>query len=217
MTPSSVRPNGPDAPCQRITDKRCAAAGPHLGGVHLDPRHELYDGPGITVLALGGGPGKAAWALLEAGAPVPEVVELVEEIHRLGRQVAAVRVDMDRKVREAMRRADDCEVHGQQLVELSGQAHHFSEQADRDDRARVALLEALWHFRDAVDALRAASKLGRALPSATELVETFGKALEKATAAHDRAWKSRPTGRAPARVQLRLPLSTDPYSVGGEA
>ncbi|WP_329105564.1 hypothetical protein OG792_32960 [Micromonospora sp. NBC_01699] len=183
---SVPRQHGPAATCRRTA---CADRPTHVGGVHIDARHPLYDGPDISIRALPSRPRTAARTLLTAGAPVPEVIDLVNEIHGLREQAGHLMVDKDRAVREAMRRADDCETHGADLIALGKQAHHFDEQARRNDASRVAVLSALWQFRDVVNALRTRERAGDVLPSSAELVEMFGKALDKVSASHDRAWR----------------------------
>jgi outer membrane murein-binding lipoprotein Lpp len=143
---------GPTKPCQRTG--ACVEAGPHLGGVHLDPRHPLYDGPSTTINALPHQARDAARVLLAGGAPVPEVIEMAKEIHRLRSQVAAVSVDKDRQVRAALQRADDCAEHGKDIVQLNEQVHFFDEQARKNDAGRIALLGLLHAVEDLVQAHR---------------------------------------------------------------
>jgi hypothetical protein len=176
---------GPDKPCQRTGT--CAGAGPHLGGAHLDPRHALYDGPSTTVNALPHQARDAARVLLAGGAPVPEVIEMAREILRLRDQVAAVRVDMDRQVRAAMQRADDCAAHGEDIVHLNKQVQFFDEQARKNDTARITLLGLLHTVEDFVRMYRE----GRAKSGLTvaEVIEALAGAAKKTHAAHQRAWK----------------------------
>lgn len=174
---------GAGKPCQRAG--ACTEAGPHPCGAHLDPRHPLYDGPITTLNALPGGPRRAAYALLAAGAPVPEVVEMAEEILRLRSQVAAVRVDMDRQVGTAMRRAEDCAAHGEDIKRLEEQVQFFGQQADRNDAGRIALLGLVFFVGDFVRAYRE----GDAKPTTDEMIDALAKATKKVSAAHMRAWK----------------------------
>lgn len=177
---------GPQAACKRDA---CADEPAHLSGEHLDQRSPRYDGPDHAVSALNSGPRAAARALLAAGAPVPEVIDLVQEIHRLSRSVAAVRVDMDRQVRAAADRALDCAEHGKSIKFAEEQVHFFGQQADRNDAARVALLSVLFTLEDAVSVLRGRAARGEQMPTATEIVDVIGGYLDKASRAHDRAWR----------------------------
>lgn len=174
---------GAGKPCQRTG--ACIEAGPHPCGAHLDPRHPLYDGPITTLNALPGGPRRAAYALLAAGAPTPEVVEMAEEILRLRGQVAAVRVDMDRQVTAAMRRAEDCAAHGEDIKRLEEQVLSFSRQADRNDAGRVELLRLVFFAEDVVRAYREED----AKPTTDEMIDALAKMTKKVNAAHMRAWK----------------------------
>ncbi|TDC35706.1 hypothetical protein [Micromonospora sp. KC213] len=164
---------GADAPCERTA---CASEPAHVGGEHIDPRSPRYDGPRVTVTALPEGPRRAARALLAAGAPVAEVVDLVEEIHRLRNQVAAVQVDADRQVRAASERALSCEAHGEVIRGLEAQVTHFERQAAKNDRGRIALL-GLPH---ALEDLKADARV---------TVADLKKAARKVLDAHGRAWK----------------------------
>lgn len=147
----------------------------HDANEHLDPRHERYDGPGITFGALPESCRRAAYALRDAGAPVPEIVDMAREILRLREQVAAVRVDADRQVRAALQQSQDCEAHGREIAELGKQLQHASERAERNDRGRIALLSLLHSLREL-----------RAVPT----LDALQRAARKASDAHDRAWKS---------------------------
>lgn len=176
---------GPTKPCQRTG--ACTEAGPHLGGVHLDPRHPLYDGPSTTVNALPHQARDAARVLLAGGAPVPEVIEMAKEILRLRSQVAAVQVDKDRQVRAAMQRADDCTEHGKDIVRLNEQVYFFDELARKNDAGRLALLGLL----HAVEGFVRGSREGRVKAGLTveDVVTALAGFAKKTSAAHQRAWK----------------------------
>lgn len=176
----------PDKPCQRTTG--CVDAGPHLGKAHIDPRDPLYDGPHTSLGAAPMAARKAARALLDAGAPMPEVMDLVNIILEQRRQHGHLMVDKDHAVRAAMTRALDCNAHGEDLKALAEQASHFSRQAEKHDRARTALLGLLHQIRDTVRVMQDRIKLGQPLPDGKEFVEALDKAAKKASAAHDRAW-----------------------------
>lgn len=162
---------GPDAKCQRAA---CADEPAHVGGEHIDPRSGRYDGPGVTFRALPETARRAAHALREAGAPIPEVVDMAREILRLRGQVAAVQVDRDRQVRAALARSESCETHGQEIAELGKQLHEADKRAERNDRGRVTLLV----LPQMIEALSA-------LPTLTELKRAARKTLD----AHGRVWK----------------------------
>lgn len=176
----------PDRLCRR---DMCADEPAHRGEEHLDPRSPRYDGPDNAVNALDSGPRSAARKLLAAGAPVPEVADLVNEIHRLGRTVAAVRVDMDRQVRAASDRALDCAEHGQIIKAAEESVHHFSQMADRHEDARRALVTVLYTLKDAVSVLRDRARREGGLPPASEIVDSIASYLDKASRAHDAAWR----------------------------
>jgi hypothetical protein len=179
---------GSDATCQRTTGP-CVEKQPHRAGEHLDPRHPLYDGPNTTIDALNAAPRRAAYALIRAGAPVPEVVDLVEEIHRLKAQTGHLMVDADRRERAAIERALDCTAHGERIAELEKQADQFWRDANRNNEARMAVISAFHPLQKAVSELRDRVRAGRELPDGSAIVEVFGKALDRISAAHERAWK----------------------------
>ena len=186
--------NGHDAICQRGT---CAELPQHKGGEHLDPNSKMWDGPETTVNALGDSYARIGAKALRRLATDENrhevdvaVYEMAREILRLKDQVAAVQVDRDRQVRAAMRRADDCEAHGEDIVQLDKQVHYFDQLAERNDRGRVALLQMLLAIQRSVDEMNARVKLGRPLPSAEDLIEALADMAKKASAAHGRAWKS---------------------------
>jgi hypothetical protein len=185
MTTDLATEYGPNKPCQRTA---CAAAEPHLGGVHLDPRSPLYDGPDITVNALNAVARSACRKLLAAGASVPEVVDLANEIHQLRDQVAAVRVDKDRQVRAAGVRALDCEEHGKDIARLEEQLTHSDNSARQNDAGRVALLNGFFALEDAITMLRDKIKRGDPVPELGKVLEVFSGVIERTNAAHKRAW-----------------------------
>jgi hypothetical protein len=185
MTTDLAREYGPDRPCRRSA---CATTDPHLGGAHIDPRNPLYDGPTTTVNALPMVARDACYNLLHAGASVPDLVDLANEIHRLRDQVAAVRVDMDRQVRAAMQRAGDCEEHGKDIRRLEEQVDHFDKLASQNDGGRVALLGGFFQLEDAISLLKEKIRRGDKVPELGRVLEVFAKALERAHVAHKRAW-----------------------------
>jgi hypothetical protein len=146
---------GPQDPCARTT---CSGEPAHLGGAHLDPHHRLYDGPDIRLRALAAAVRGPALDLLHAarrdGWNLPGVNvalhELAAEIHRLDRQIAAVRVDRDRGIRDALARAEDCTEHGAGLRHESHQAYWFSILADRADAERLVWLTGIDAISDAL-------------------------------------------------------------------
>jgi hypothetical protein len=185
VIPESATEYGPNKPCQRTA---CADATPHLGGAHIDSRNPLYDGPTTTVNALPAAARDACYNLLHAGASVPDVVDLAEEIHRLRDQVAAVQVDRDRQVRAASARALDCEEHGKDIARLEEQLTHSDKSARQNDAGRVALLGGFFQLEDAITMLRDNIKRGHPVPELGKVLDVFANALERASAAHKRAW-----------------------------
>lgn len=171
---------GPDKKCRRTA---CAELPEHKGGVHLNQRHKLYDGPSTLLQVLPIAVRDSARKIVhEAPALMPEVVDLGQHIEFLRRQVAAASVDRDRQVREAMRRSGDCEVHGQELAELAAQRNLADGRADRNEKARLVLLS----FLNAVDELIDKPREGL---TTAEILAALATAAKKARAAHTRAWK----------------------------
>jgi hypothetical protein len=185
MTTNLAREYGPDKPCKRTT---CADGSAHLGGAHIDPRSALYDGQDTTVNALPMAARDACRALLAAGASVPEVVDLAQEIHRLRRQVAAVQVDKDRQVRAASERALDCEAHGKDIRRLEEQVAHFEKAAEQNNAGRLALLGGLGPIEDAIRTLQEAIFHGDPVPDLKTVLGVLSDALVRTHAAHKRAW-----------------------------
>lgn len=167
---------GPDKPCRRSA---CATEPAHLGGEHIDPRSERYDGPSITVNALGAGPREAARALLAAGAPVPEVVDLVQEIHRWKESWAQEKVNGEKAVRAASGQALDCTEHGKVIDDLEKQVFHFSTSLTKTDKARSTLAVGLLDIEEQLAVLQGEAKRGEELPSAKDLLDAFAKSVAK--------------------------------------
>lgn len=146
---------GPAAPCRRTA---CVGGPAHPGGAHLDPSTEHYDGPDTALHALTYRCRPSTAELLHTARADGWNVRLVEtalhhlmaEIGRLNREVAAVRVDADHKVTEAMKRSEDCKVHGATIRQESHAAYNFSVLAERTNAERVAWLSAVHHIREAV-------------------------------------------------------------------
>lgn len=193
MTTTTLTEYGPDKPCQRTA---CADGAPHLGGAHLDPRNPLYDGPETALNALPHACRKAGWDLLSASRAdgwrrqFVDVAlhEMAREILRLRQQIAAVQVDKDRQVRAASKRALDCEEHGKDIRRLEEQVHHFDREADRNDAGRLALLNGFHALEDAVRSLQESVRRGDKVPDLAKVLDVFAKAIERAYAAHKRAW-----------------------------
>jgi hypothetical protein len=200
---------GPDKPCQRAA---CVAAnqeanpgvtvGNHVGGAHLNPRNrDLYDGIATSFQAMPFAVRDATVELLsfvqafshrpadgdtKLRASVEDALAACfDEIGRLRQQVAHVRVDAERQIREAGRRAESCEVHGEMIRDLTNQAMLLDESRDRSEKARHALLA----FLDGVDGVTQAYRENRVSFSGPgQLVEALEKASEKTHAAHRRVW-----------------------------
>lgn len=143
-----------DRPCD--WEAHAAMAG-HTFGAHRDPASDFYEGPDAALGALPGPCRRAAFVVLHASrAEHWHEVEvrtalhvMAEEILRLRSQVAAVQVDRDRGIREAMTRAEDCEFHGHTIRYESHSAYAFSVLAEQHDAERVAWLSACQQIRDA--------------------------------------------------------------------
>lgn len=185
---------GSAAICRRAT---CAAVPPHLAGRHGNQRDDLYDGPNSLLQVLPLAVRESARRLVrEAPELMPEVVDLAQHIEWLRKQVAHVQVNGDRQVREALASAGSCEQHGKDISSLNGQLHAASQQADKLDAARVALLGLLHTIEDFVTGWEE----GRynTDTSAAELVPALAKAAKQGRDAYQRAWKG-PASR-PVRV-----------------
>lgn len=204
MSADSPNPYGPDKPCLRTA---CVENGPadHLGGAHLDPADRArYDGIGILfgaspntvraavtplLLSVGSLSGRPADGDTALRATVEvAVVAALREIDQLRGQVAHVQVDRDRQVREASRRALDCEAHGEIIRETEKQVAHFDASAEKHNKGRLALLGFLNAVDDFVSGYDKQVSHGQDTPSAVEIVEALRKASKKAHAAHTRAW-----------------------------
>ncbi len=146
---------GPDQPCQR---KACIATARHNGGAHLDPRSEHYDGPDTQIGALTHRVRPYAFQLLHLARRAGWNVHLVQlalhtmtdEIHRLGEQIAAARVDRDRGIRAAAERAENCDVHGADLRYERHQAYWLWMQGIALDEQRTAWLSAVHNITQLV-------------------------------------------------------------------
>lgn len=177
---------GPDKPCQRTA---CATLPVHKAGRHLDQRDELYDGPDTLLQVLPLRVRDSARALIKRHpASMPEVVDLAKHIEFLRDQVAHLHVEMDRKVCEAMARSGDCEHHGTEIKALGEQLHAASQQADRNNNGRLALLA----FTHAVDDFLELHRRGQVVKTLTvkNMIDWLSKAVQRTHAAHARAWKS---------------------------
>lgn len=176
---------GPDATCQRTA---CAAIPPHKAGRHLDQRDELYDGPDALFQVLPLAVRDSARLLAKAHPEhLAEVVDLAKHIEFLREQVAHVRVDGDRRERDAMARSASCEHHGVEIEELGKQLHAADQRAERNDRGRLALLGLLHGLDDLVQLYQA----GRIVQTLTvkQLMGSLAESVKKTNAAHARAWK----------------------------
>lgn len=188
---------GPDQVCQRTV---CTADGPadHLGGAHLNPRdRERFDGNGISLRATTYKVRDELSALNRVKVDHPGLAEVIDvaihaalkEIHFLNGQLAHVRVDADRKVREASKRALDCDDHGKTIQGLEEQLHHhFDQAAERSEKGRLALLGGITAFDQFVAGIDAKKRLGKPLPDTSAVVEAIRGVLKKVHAAHTRVW-----------------------------
>lgn len=145
---------GPDKPCRRTA---CAETPAHLGGAHLDPRNDLYDGLDSKLAALTYRCRPSASALLNAakqdGWDVRLVQialhDLIDEVDARHREAVACRADRDRGITEAMQRAEDCEQHGADIRYERHQSYWCSVEADRNNAERVAWVDAAFQIREA--------------------------------------------------------------------
>lgn len=129
-----------------------------------------------TVAALPLAARSAVAALRDAGADQEHLAALARVILDERAQAGHLMVDRDRQVREASRRALDCDAHGAQLRELEGQVDHFSRTAEQNDRARVALLGL-------------AQELREISPDVMVKGSVLVSAAQKVLDAHQRAWR----------------------------
>jgi hypothetical protein len=169
-----TRHDGPTDPCQRTTDPRCAAAGPHPGARHSDPADDLYDGPDTAIQALPGrisGHVRTLLALLPDTVPARVALRgVIDALDAADRAVGHARADRDRGIHEALAAAGGCETHRQQIADLEAQARHDARRADRIDQARTLLVTALHEIRDRAP-------------------EPYATACRRALAAHGRVWR----------------------------
>lgn len=187
-----------EARCQR---SGCTADGTlvadHQGKEHLDPGSPLYDGPGILLNAMPMSCRRqmlAAWhAAMSDDVPLhvrQAVLHALDaagrEIDRLRQQVAAVRVDADHQIRDAMARAADCDVHGDDIRTLDEQLRIWAADRDRIERARVALLGEHHVIDQLLDGWDDSPTPMKAEAVRALLVD----AHKKASNAHKRAWNA---------------------------
>jgi hypothetical protein len=182
----------PSDPNHKVTctRSRCAELerAPHPAGVHLDQRHEFYDGPDTQLGAVSMYVRDSARKIIsEAPHLTPEVVDLVTYIDFLKDQATRAGTDRDRGIREANARALDCDDHGRVIKSLEDQVHHSDQSYRRAEAGRIALLG----FLHAVDELTDGLTDGTLRPdfTVTEMVAALKAAARKAHAAHGRAWK----------------------------
>jgi hypothetical protein len=183
------------------------AVGDHLGGAHLDPTdRDHYDGIGILYRASPHTVRDAVKPLIAhvdgfnprgthavADTPLRAMVEValesaLREIDRLREQVAHVKVDADRKVREASRAALDCADHGQVIYDLEKQVIGIDVGRAQTENARLALLGEHQFIRDLLDAMDS----GRYIPADVNALTAELRSINRRTSnAHTRAWKDR--------------------------
>lgn len=186
MTTNRYDPSNPNHKimCTRTTCSELERA-PHPAGVHLDQRHEFYDGPDIQLAATSMYVRNSARKIIrDAPDLTPEVMDLVTYVGFLEDQATHARVDRDRGIREASARALDCADHGEVIRGLETQVHAFDQSAARSEAGRLAVLGFLF----AVDQL-----LEGTAPldlTVAQLLAALKDASKKTHAAHDRAWKS---------------------------
>lgn len=168
----------------------------HLGGAHLDPHdRERFDGVHISHITYK--IRSDLYALLAVKKDHPELAEIIDtavvkatnEIDFLGQQIAHVRVDADNKVRDAMRRADDCTEHGKMITDLGRQVGYFAKAEERQERARLALLGEHQAIREMIEGYDRMGNLGGgvSVESLEQIIEFIRKTNKRTSAAHDRA------------------------------
>lgn len=176
---------GPESTCQR---DGCAEREAHKAKVHLDPRHEWYDGPSTTLNAMSQQVRKPALRIIEKNPDVmPEVMDLVHHIQSIDDQKANALADTVRREREAMVRASDCQEHGRQIEEHDRRIAAYERGLQSADTARIALLDLLWYVQSVVNSYRANPNTWT-LPG---IVDTLDKAAQKSDRAHMKAHKGR--------------------------
>lgn len=169
---------------------KCSGAGVtvHQAGAHLDQRSPFYDGPSTTLQATSIYIRDSARTIIDQAPDVmPEVMDLVNYVEFMRRQVAAAHVDRDRGIREAQARSESCEHHGAEIKALGEQVHAFDAARERNEQGRRALLG----FLHAVDDFTRKFREGYSgFTSPAQVVSALEASSKKAHAAHDRAWKS---------------------------
>jgi chromosome segregation ATPase len=115
--------------------------------------------------------------------------ELVDEISRWSNAWSSTTVDMDHKVRDASKRALDCDEHGKVIAGLEEQLTHFDKAAQRSEKGRLVMVDGVFRLEQAIDRLEVARTLGREISTEQELIPALRSALTKLHAAHQRAWK----------------------------
>jgi hypothetical protein len=205
-------PYGPDRPCRRITclhnDQIPSPGGAaaHLGGAHLNPRDRAhYDGPATIVSAMPAPIREAVLPLLshigsyaarpaEADTPLRAIAEVAvdvccREIDRLRQQIATVRADADRQIREANNQAIDCEHHSMIIAEQDLTYGLLSRNLDRTEKDRQVLLAGHQTITDLLDTILGMPRSERA--SAADALTALLAANAATTRAHYRAWNAR--------------------------
>lgn len=138
--------------CQRTA---CAELSSHHGEEHHDTASPLWDGADhVDLLArlLPSAAQPAAKRLLrtvvghgdrEDLIALHDLIQACRDEHDLA---VRARLDGDRRVREAMRRAEDCEVHGHTLTELHDQVYRLDTERTMLDEQRTMWLDAMWRI-----------------------------------------------------------------------
>lgn len=116
--------------------------------------------------------------------------DLLEEMDRWKDAHASVTVDRDKRVREVMAEALSCQHHGDMIRGLNEQLADVDASRDRSEKARLVLLGLLFALRRF---LTATKNSGVAIPDAKKIIAWLTTAEKQATAAHDRAWRPRPS------------------------
>lgn len=178
----------PSRPEHKVTCSRtkCVERPAHPAGLHLDQRSEFYDGPDIqlTAASLYIRP-SARKIIAEAPELMPEVVDLVTYVEFLEDQATHARVDRDRGIWEASKRALDCDAHGEVIRGLEAQLTGLDSSGRKSEAGRRALLG----FLTAVDQFTGRYRKDESQDPALEPVVDALERMSKSThAAHTRAW-----------------------------
>ena len=114
------------------------------------------------------------------------VSDLIDEVDHWKDSWAAVTVDRDHKVREAMARSESCSAHGEEIRELKNQILYLDRDRERVEQARLVLLG--W-YQACVNFTTGYMGQGAAIrPSSKTVVDWMTKQLAKVHNAHHKVF-----------------------------